>query len=175
MTLSGKKHIEKSTAEIFLSVYNSQMGSNFTISKLSDTPDVTCEDIETGDELFLEVTILEDIPGEAQFILGRGRKPISPTTRMHAVSLENDAVNQLKQRLEEKLLAFYGENTALVFRSATLGWEKEDWEFVTKDFDKKIIRGRQGNYGAGIWIICIDDSTWPVSDSLFCLSPPVRK
>jgi hypothetical protein len=113
--LTEKQKIEKATAEIFLDLYNKRCSTNFRIVQLGDTPDVECKDQSTGEELFLEITLLEDWEGDIQALLGRGqRRTTSPITGLPAISFRQDTIEKLKERLESKLLANYGPNTALV-------------------------------------------------------------
>ena len=170
--LSEKQRIEKATAELFLKIYNAKFGTGYQIQELSDTPDVICIDKNSDEVLKLEISLLEDLPGDVPYQLGRNRKPISPTTRTTAVSFWDDTVKQLQKSLENKLLARYDSNTALVLRQVSILWEPEDWEVVAHRFRNGVLVGKENNYGKGVWIICTDNSTWPVSDTIFCLSKP---
>ena len=149
------------------------MRTNFVVDHLGETPDVYCIDHHTDKKLNLEITLLEDLPGEIKYVLGRGRKPISPTTKSTAVSFFDDSVEQLEHSLEKKLLSVYGPNTALVIIQVSILWEPKEWDMIADDFRKRVLMGKEQNYGAGVWIICTDNSTWPASDTLFCLSKPV--
>jgi hypothetical protein len=169
---SEKKVIERKTAEIFLSLYNPSHGTHFEISDLGESPDVTCIDSQTGNPLYLEITLLENLHGDIAFELGRGKKPISPTTKTTVVDFFNDVVPLLRKRLEKKLLASYGKNTALVLRQVSILWEPMEWRWITPSLKSEVLKGKEAHYGAGIWAICTDNTTWPASDALFCISLP---
>jgi hypothetical protein len=169
---SEKKVIERKTAEIFLKLYNPQHGTHFEISDLGESPDVACIDAQTGKPLYLEVTLLENRHGDIAYELGRGRKPISPTTKTTVVDFFKDVVPLLRDRLEKKLLASYGENTALVLRQVSILWEPMEWKLITPSLKDEILKGKEGHYGAGIWAICTDTTTWPASNALFCVCLP---
>lgn len=173
MPLTEKQKIEKRIANSFLELYNPKTGSSFNIFTLSDTPDVSCIEKNTGEELNLEITLLEDLPGDVKHILGKGQKPKSPTTRSPAVSFYDDSVEQLKTSLKEKLLSKYNKNTALVMKQVKILWEKQDWQLVAEDIRRELLEGKEKHYGAGIWIICTDNSSWPATDDLFCLGQPI--
>ena len=174
MSLPEKKHIEHSIAVLFLGLYNQRKGTNYEINELQDTPDVTCVDQNTGDFLELEITLLQGLPDEIKHVLGRDKKPISPTTGTTVVSYD-DILDQLKIRLDEKLLSSYGPNTALVLRQVSILWEPKEWKAVADQFREEILKGKEQYYGRGVWIICTDNDSWPVKDTLFCLSNPLSK
>ena len=167
-----KERIQEATARLFLSLYNEQFTSSFEIDSLGDTPDVVCIEASSKRILNLEISLIEDLPGDIQYVLGRGSKPTSPTTGSTAVSFFEDSAVQLRASLEKKLLSSYGANTALVLRQVSLLWEPMEWASVADDFRQTVLRGREKNFGAGVWIICTDNSTWPTSDTLFCMSEP---
>ena len=75
MTQTEKQKIELTITKIFLPLYNREMGTMFEVLKQGDAPDILCQDPNTGAELGLEITLLEDLPGEIKHILGRGRQP----------------------------------------------------------------------------------------------------
>lgn len=170
--MNEKKRIEKITAELFLELYNPRFGTAFEIEKLGETPDVNCIDSKNGDLLELEISLLENLSGEVQHILGRGPKPTSPTTGTTVVSFFNDTADKLRSSLKKKLLSSYDPNTALVLRQVSIIWEPKDWELVADVFRKEVLSGKEVNFGSGVWIICTDNTTWPASDTLFCLSKP---
>jgi hypothetical protein len=171
MAQTEKQKIELATAKIFLSIYNRDRGTTFNVLKQGDAPDILCHDPNTGAELGLEITLLEDLPGEIKHILGRGQPPNSPITGTPVRSFYDDVAPQLERTLEDKLLSYYGPCTALVIRQTAPIWGPEDWSMIIERVRKDVFRGRESNFSAGVWIICIDNSTWPASDTLFCLSP----
>jgi hypothetical protein len=170
MAQTEKQTIELATARKFLHLYNRERGTAFEVLRREDTPDILCRDSNTNAELGLEITLLEDLPGEIKHILGRGRQPISKTTGTPARSFFDDVAQQLEHALEGKLLSAYGPSTALVIRQVSPIWGPDDWQRIKEDIRKEVFRGREHNFGAGVWLICVDDSTWPASDTLFCLS-----
>lgn len=170
---SEKKKIEKETAQAFLSLYNPKYGTHFKVSELSEAPDVVCKDAESGDILFLEVTLLENLKGNVAHELGRGNPPISPTTKTTVIDFFKDVVPCFRKQLEKKLLSSYGEKTALVLRQVSILWEPMEWEWIKPYFQAEILKGKESQFGAGIWVICTDNTTWPASETLFCISPPV--
>lgn len=171
-SLSEKQRIEKAIGQLFLNLYNALYGTSYTIVELSDSPDVRCQDSSTGRKLELEITLLEDLPGEVAYVLGKARKPVSPTTGMTTVSFFDDSMSQLGSTLAKKLRSSYGKNTALVIKQVSPFWEPKEWEIVADRIRESLLKGKEGHYGAGVWIICTDTTTWPASDTLFCLSEP---
>jgi len=170
--IDQKKRIEEATARLFLRLYNSRHHSQFEIQLLGEAPDVTCFDRNADKILHLEISLLEDIPGEVPYALGKREKPISPSTGTHAVSLNEDVIPHWSSQIAKKLRASYGKDTALVLRQVSPLWEPYEWEIVAPGFREEVLKGKEANYGAGIWVICSDTSTWPASEALFCLSPP---
>jgi hypothetical protein len=170
MPQTEKQKIELSTARIFLPLYNRERDTAFEVLSQGDTPDILCRDPNTGTELGLEITLLGDLPGEIKHVLGRGLQPNSKTTGTPVRSFYDDVAPQLGHVLDCKLLSKYGTNTALVIRQVSPIWGPDDWQRVKEDIRKEVFRGRKHNFGAGVWIICVNNSTWPASDTLFCLS-----
>ena len=170
--MSEKKQIEEATANLFLKLYNKRFDATFEIDQLGDTPDVVCSEPSTGRILNLEISLIEDLPGDIPYALGKGPKPLSPTTGSTVVSFTDDSVEQLRNSLEKKLLSSYGADTALVLRQVSPLWEPKEWALVAESFRQSVLQGRESNFGAGVWIICTDNSSWPAGDTLFCLSEP---
>jgi len=86
----------------------------------------------------------------------------------------DDVAPQLSRALEEKLRSSYGSNTALVIRQVAPIWGPLEWQTVVDRVRKEVFRGRESNFGAGVWLICVNNSGWPAKDGLFCLSPGIR-
>jgi hypothetical protein len=170
---SEKKVIERRTAQLFLSLYNPAHGTSFEIVELGESPDVICNDSVTRNYLYLEISLLEDLSDDIAYELGRGKKPISPTTKTTVVDFFKDVVPRVRERIEKKLLSSYGADTALVLRPVSILWEKMEWEWITPYLKSEVLKGKETHYGAGIWAICTDNTTWPASDALFCISPPI--
>lgn len=156
--LSEKQLIEKATAELFLKIYNAKFGTSFQIQELSDTPDVVCFDEKRKKILNLEISLLEDLPGDVGYQLGRGREPNSPTTGTTVKSFYDDSLKQLQKSLENKLRSSYDSNTALVHRQESPLWKPKEWEVVAHRFRNGVLSDNENNYGQGIWIICTDNS-----------------
>ena len=173
MTKSDKQQIEETIAETFIDLYNTRMETDFEIIEIRDTPDVYCKDPRTGSELFLEITLIEDLPGYIKHLKGLGQKPKSPSTRSTAISFFDDSVEQLRSSLEDKLLSKYRNNTALVIKQVSVLWENSDWDMVADNIRRDLLNGKEDNYGAGVWIICTDNTPWPATNDLFCLSEPI--
>jgi hypothetical protein len=170
---SNKQRIELQIAEQFILLFNRRHSTNFRVKELRDTPDVLCVDPDTGEKLELEISIIEDLPGSIRHILRKGPKPKSPTTGTTVVSFNDDAVKQLRNSLSKKLLSVYGANTALVLYQSSILWDNWEWQTVAESFRSKVLKGKEANYGAGVWIICTDNSTFPAGNDLFCLSDPI--
>lgn len=169
--LTEKQKIEKATAEKFLDLYNKRCSTNFRIVELGDTPDVKCKDQSTGEELFLEITLLEDWEGDIQALLGRGqRRTTSSNTGLSAISFEQDTLAKLKKCLENKLTANYGPNTALVIRQVSILWSGQSYQRYSKQILSEVFRGREGNYEAGVWILCRDATSSSYKEDIFLLS-----
>jgi hypothetical protein len=54
--LNKKEGIEKETADAFIELYNTEMGTAFSIVEYSDAPDIRCIDSE-GNTFNFEVTL----------------------------------------------------------------------------------------------------------------------
>lgn len=166
--MTEKEAIELETAKQFINLYNSQMGTSFSIVKHSDAPDFHCQDKE-GAELKLEITLTEDRPGDIQALLGRSdaRSPEAMKRRNEAVkrgeasifesvSCLQDNVSQMaKNRIQPKLDKDYGPNTALVVRDVSpLGWS---WETVRDDLASSLDL-RNNPFDKGIWLIAFSSN-----------------
>ncbi len=171
MELSPKKLDEKKIAELFLDLYNDKMKTSFKIIELSEHPDIICQDINSGEKLELEISLLEDIHGQIPYFLGRANQPISSLTKTAGYTFQ-DIIVTISSSLQNKLQCSYGENTALVYYQVTGLLETRNWEHLQIIF-KDILNGKEKNYGAGIWIICTD-AGFPAKYVLFCLcNPPI--
>jgi hypothetical protein len=164
-----KRKIERATADLFLKLYNENMGSNFEIVKHGDAPDFICKDTITTTDLALEISLLQNIDGEIPYILGRGRQPVSPTTGTTAVSLYDDVYKEIERALKKKLRSHYPGNSALVLRQVSILWSPKDWELVAPSLRSTVLYGKENHFNFGIWIICTDDELWPAEDTLFRL------
>jgi len=166
--LNEKQRIELATAISFLDLYNEAHASQLKVIKLSDTPDVICRDISSNELLDLEITLLEDREDDIRYLLGKVNIE-DELSISRVIDFERDAIPRLIQRLEDKLLSSYGENTALVIRQVGPLWTVADWQRHGPTIISKVLKGKESNYGKGVWILCSNTSAVPVSDDLFCL------
>lgn len=165
--LDIKRQIERSLAERFLLVFNQRMSTTYRIVELADHPDVICKEATSGKGLSLEITLLDDWEGDIAHLLRRqDKKTHSPSTGMPFISFEQDTLPRLAVRLKDKLLSNYGPETALVIGQASILWSASDWERHST-FLSSVLQGRESQFGAGIWILCNNSSTWPNEDDLF--------
>jgi hypothetical protein len=152
--LTEKEQIEKATAELFLGLYNLRMNTSFEIIALSDAPDVRCSDKSSGRVLNLEICVLEDVPGDARYRLGRGPKPATGLPG-GARCFSSDTIPQLMERLKDKLAKRYGPSTALVVRQLAPIWDTADWERHLPDTDWSLLGYEPHIFPEGIWIVCM--------------------
>jgi hypothetical protein len=149
--LNEKQAIEKATAEKFLSMYNEHFKSNFRIEKLFDSPDVICRDLNTGETLGLEITLLEDVLGDVGWALGRLKLP-QPTSGLPARSFDLDTLPRLIHSIIKKRHKDYGSNVALVIRQVS----RVPWDFEFElDKIRSMIKLLKNPYDKGIWILSI--------------------
>lgn len=161
--MDEKKDIEKATAECFIKLYNSQMGTSFSKVEQQDFPDIHCKD-DQGNTLNLEIVLTEDRPNNIQALLGRSndknieslkqfnkdvrngkRNPLERTS-----CLQGNVMDMIVSRIQEKLNKDYGQNVALVVRDTSpLDWE---WDRVLDQIRSKLNLSRNP-FDKGIWII----------------------
>ncbi len=161
--MNEKEAIERATAEAFIDLYNSKMGTSYAINEHSDAPDVGCRDAN-GNSLNLEITLTEDNPGDIQALLGRSDHKSLDALKKHneAVKqgkvsaldgmscLQGNVTSMIAQRIRSKLTKDYGPNTALVIRdSSAVGW---DWDLVV-DQIRGVVNLAKNPYDQSIWII----------------------
>jgi len=161
--LNEKEAIEKATADAFIGLYNSEMGSSFSIIEYSDAPDIRCKDPE-GKQLNFEITLTEDMPKDIQANLGRSDHRSLDSLKKHLAevkagkanplqrvsSLQGNVTEMIVSRIQLKLKKDYGSNVALVIRDASpLGW---DWDMVA-DKIKAQLNLERNPFDKGIWII----------------------
>lgn len=164
--MTEKEAIEHETAEKFIYLYNSQMGTSFSIVKHSDAPDFHYQDKE-GIELKFDVTLTEDHPGDIQAMLGRSDNLSLEAMKQHTEALERgergpynclqDNVFQMaKNRIQCKIDKMrYGSNTALVVRATGLPWRS--WETVLGDLASSLDL-RNNPFDKGIWLIAFNSN-----------------
>lgn len=168
--MTEKEDIELETAEKFIELYNSQMGTSFSIVKHSDAPDFYCQDKEST-KLKFDVTLTEDRPGHIAALLGRSDAiPTTEELRRHneavkrgeasifeTVSCLQDNVFQMaKNTIQCKIDKMrYGSNTALVVRDTSgLPWS---WETVLVDLASSLDL-RNNPFDKGIWLIAFSSN-----------------
>lgn len=161
--MSEKEAIERSIAEKFLKLYNSEMSSSYEITKHSDAPDFICHD-KIGNELRLEITLTEDRPKDIQALLGRSnaRSPEELKRHLEAVKrgeesifesvscLQDNVSYMARSRIQPKLNKDYGPNTALVVRDTSgVPWA---WDSSIKDLSASLDLSNNP-FDKGIWLI----------------------
>ena len=155
--------IERATAEGFLALYNAKEGTDYRVVKVAgpgESPDVQCAD-SAGNDLWLEVTITEDNPRDAQALLGRSNhkslaalRDLLHKVRMGAAKMPINRLNGnvttiLTQRLRRKFEKRYGPNVALVVRETSVPW---DWELVLPTVHEAF-RGTFMPFDRGVWLL----------------------
>lgn len=148
--MSEKSNIERSAAEEFLRVYNASTGTQFTIIEHSDSPDFRCRDSKTGELLDLEITLLEDVHGDAQYRLGRG-------PRQGVRCFNQDTLSRFKERITDKCDKDYGAHAALVLGQVAPLWTTSDWEMYRDDLQAVIPSACQNTFTKGIWVLTWKD------------------
>ena len=171
--LNEKQQIELATAKAFLELFNHRMGTNFEPVKLSDTPDVRCRDESTQQILDLEITLLEDRPDDIAYTLGRVQVA-DELSVARVIDFRRDVIPRLVDRLKEKLLSVYGKRTALLIRQVGPIWDATDWQREAPAVVSEVLTGREKHYGMGVWILCSNMSTFPISNDLFPLYDPAE-
>ena len=169
--LSDKQQIELATAEAFLALYNRQKGTAYEPIEISDTPDVRCRDESTSETLDLEITLLEERPDDIAFVLGRVEVP-NELSIERVIDFRRDVIPRLVDRLSDKLLSAYGERTALLIRQVGPIWNASDWQREAHAVVSEVLAGRERHYGGGVWILCSNTTTYPISNDLFALYDP---
>jgi len=161
--LNEKEVIEKAIADAFIKLYNSEMGTSFSIVEYSDAPDIRCQDSK-GNKFNFEITLTEDRPKDIQANLGRSDHRSLEALKEHLADVKAGKANPLDKtsclqgnvtemivsRIQPKLKKDYGANVALVIRDASpVGW---DWDMVI-DQIKSHLRLERNPFDKGIWII----------------------
>ena len=161
--MNEKQAIEKATADAFIELYNSEMGTSFSIVEYSDSPDIRCKD-KDGNKFNFEITLTEDRPKDIQAALGRSDHRSVDTLKKHLEEVKAGRVNPLERvsclqsnvtemivsRIQPKLNKDYGPNVALVIRdSSPLDWA---WDVVTDRIGERLNLERNP-FDKGIWLI----------------------
>lgn len=168
--MNEKEAIEKATADAFILLYNSEMGTSFSINEYSDAPDIHCQDPE-GNKFNFEITLTEDRPKDIQASLGRSNHRSLESLKNHLEDIKAGKVNPLHRasclqgnvtkmivsRIESKLKKDYGTNVALVVRDTSpVGW---DWDMVIEQIKTQMevqienLNFERNPFDKGIWII----------------------
>jgi len=169
--LNEKQRIELAAAEAFLQIYNHRKGTAYATVELGDAPDVRCRDTHTQQILDLEITLLEDRPDDIAFLLGRVEIP-NQLSITRVIDFRRDVIPRLKDRLQDKLLSYYGERTALLIRQVGPLWSAADWQREASAVISEVLREREKHYGMGAWILCSNTTAVPTSNDLFPLFDP---
>jgi hypothetical protein len=158
MTNGLKKDIELAVGQRFLDIYNKRFGYSFEILDTGETPDVYCLDVDSGQKLNIEITILGNLPDDAkkEFERLRGERMTLGTSIGNRGNLDKIWDN-IRVQLRKKLLSNY-ENTptALVIGRVTTVWSCSDLVVSWRDRIREIVRGKENHYPKGIWIFCAD-------------------
>ncbi len=161
--MKEKEAIEKATADAFIELYNSEMGTSFSIIEYSDAPDIRCQDSE-GNKFNFEITLTEDRPKDIQANLGRSDHRSLEALKKHLKDvnagkadpldrvscLQGNVTAMIVSRIQLKFKKDYGKNAALVIRDVSpVGW---DWDMVI-DKIKSCLNLERNPFDKGIWII----------------------
>jgi hypothetical protein len=161
--LNETEAIEKATADAFIELYNSNMGSSFFIVDYSDAPDIRCKDSD-GNTFNFEITLTEDRPKDIQASIGRSNhrsiealqqhladdraRKASPLERVSC--LQGNVLTMIVNRIQKKLQKDYGPSVALVIRdSSPVCW---DWDLVVDQINR-MLNLQRNPFDKGIWII----------------------
>lgn len=161
--MNEKEAIEKETADAFIELHNTEMGTSFSIVEYSDAPDIRCIDSE-GNTFNFEVTLTEDRPKDIQATLGRSDHRSIEALKKHLADvkagkahpldrvscLQGNVTEIIVSRIQPKLMKDYGDNAALVIRDVSpVGW---DWDMVIDQIKSQLSLDRNP-FDKGIWII----------------------
>ncbi len=161
--MTEKEAIEKATADAFIELYNSEMGTSYSIVEYSDSPDIRCKD-KDGNQFNFEITLTEDRPKDIQAALGRSDHRSVKSLKKHlaevkagranplerASCLQGNVTDMIVSRIQPKLNKDYGPNVALVIRdSSPLDWA---WDVVT-DQIADMLNLKRNPFDKGIWLI----------------------
>jgi hypothetical protein len=169
-----KKNWEKRIAEIFITEWNHRFHFCYELAALQENPDVIFRN-RNGESLGIEITILEDNPGQIPYFLGKNKKKklvVSQTTGMTSNSSFEDTLSLLRKRLAEKSLCKYYSQTALVLYQFSPIWDQRDWGFHQQAIQALPELAKIANsYRAGVWVITPEDAN-QAGYCLVCLQEP---
>lgn len=161
--MNEKEAIEKATADAFIKLYNSEMGTSFSIVEYSDAPDIHSQ-YPKGNKFNFEITLTKDRPKDIQANLGRSdhRSLEALKERLADVKagkanpldkascLQGNVTEMIVSRIQPKLKKDYGSNVALVVRGAS----SSDWDWgIVIDQIKAQLNLERNPFDKGIWII----------------------
>lgn len=142
-----KQRIEKTTVDAFVPLFNINQGQDYAVLQYGDAPDAICRN-GSGQIIQVEITLTEDNPGDLAWSFGETET--RPPSYWYGNCLQRNVLDQLRRRLDAKILKRYGERTALVIRdSSGADW---DWEYVAEDI-RETMGPRLNPYDMGIWIL----------------------
>jgi len=152
-----KKQIELYTAQRFLILFNTRFETSYKVVGINEAPYIECFDPISADKLFLEINLLEDWEGDNKHQLRKGdKRAASSTTGYPLIFFTTDTLPRLRVHLTNKLCTSYRELTALVISQFGILWIDWEWHGHAYRIRKEIFRGREENYGAGVWVLCND-------------------
>lgn len=142
-----KQRIEKATVDAFVPLFNISQGQDYAVLQYGDAPDAKCRN-GSGQIMQVEITLTEDNPGDLAWSFGKPET--RPPSYWHGNCLQRNVLDQLRRRLDAKILKRYGARTALVIRdSSSADW---DWEYVADEI-RCALKQRLNPYDMGIWIL----------------------
>jgi hypothetical protein len=149
---NSKQAIEYETAVAFLRLYNEMFQTDYKVMELSDIPDVICRDRSTNEELYLEITLYEDVKGEISFLLGKTKeKPKNHPMSRFGETKEDEALFSLMESIDKKLLKDYGKQVALVVRHMS----SKSWDQNIEQV-QRLLDLQDTPFDRGIWMLTSD-------------------
>jgi len=115
--------------------------------------------------------MLEDRPLDIPYALGRVDIQ-DEFSQERVIDFKRDVIPRLQARLNDKLLSDYGERTALLIRQVGPLWIALDWQREAPEVVAEVLAGREKYYGKGVWILCSNTSTNPLSNDICPLFDP---
>lgn len=155
--MDEKKAIERAIADAFITLYNQENGTSYSIDKHADAPDICCVDPE-GNTFSFEITLTENRPNDITAMLGRSdhktvervQAGIAQGKSMMGSCLQGEVVDMIVSRIQSKLTNDYGSNVALVVQDTSrVPW---DWYSVL-DQIRDGLNLQRNPFDMGIWII----------------------
>ncbi|MCH7663482.1 MAG: hypothetical protein IH859_06400 [Chloroflexi bacterium] len=134
------------------------------IIAVGEAPDIRSKDINSGVELDIEITILENLKGDAktEFERIRGDREGFDLSNGQRGNFDNILIN-LEILLDNKLNASYeNTRTALVIGRVTSIWSCNNWKTLPgiREKVRQIIQGKEDYYPMGIWMFCASENSF---------------